>query len=325
MKNSMQKSASSFRAKKKKDLIFYCLMMALPILQFCVMWIGVNINSILLSFKTYDINMNVAWTLKNFVTVIKNFVSDPYLQASVKNSVKFYLINFLITTPTALIISYYFYKKFMFARPLKIILFLPSVISSVVAITVFYYIADRGWPLLVELFTGKTNVMGLLVNADTRTATILLYNIFYALAGGFLFYSSAMSGIDNSISEAAQIDGAGIVQEFIRITMPMIFPTFKTFLASGVAGILIGDYGMYAFAKISGGSAVPTMGYYFTSGIMQDTTQVRYPYFAALGLVLSFATAVIVFAVRGFLNRIDPFEDADGSKKAMRKARRRQR
>ena len=135
------------------------------------------------------------------------------------------------------------------------------------------------------------------------------------MASGFLFYSSAMSGIDESIAEAAQIDGANMVQEFWHITMPMIFPTFKTFLTAGVATILIGDYGMYAFSEISGGSAVPTMGYYFTSGIMQDTTQVRYPYFAALGIILSILTAIIVFSVRGLLNHVDPFEDMDGRKK----------
>lgn len=314
-----KKGESTLQSKKKKDLIFYCMLLVLPLLQFAIMWFGVNINSILLSFKEYDITGNVTWTLNNFKEVIENFATDSYLQDSLFNSVKFYIINFLVTMPTSLIISFYFYKKFAFSKPLKIILFLPSVISGVVAITVFYYIADRGYPFLVELFTGQTNVPGLLVNTETRTGTILGYNIFYAMAGSFLFYTSAMSGIDDSVSEAAQIDGANIWQEFIHVTMPMIFPTFKTFLASGMAGILIGDYGMYAFSKISGGSAVPTMGYYFTAGIMEDTSRVRYPYFAALGICLSIATAIIVYGVRAALNRWDPFEDLDGSKKAQRK------
>ena len=311
----MIKKESTLQSKKQKDLRFYCLMMAIPILQFCIMWIGVNFNSIILSLKEYDIHMNITWTFNNFINVVKDFMSDDYLQTSLWNSVQFYVINFLITTPTSLIISFYFYKKFALARPLKIILFLPSIISAVVAITIFYYLADRGWPLLVEMFTGKQDAMGLLVNTETRLVTILVYNIFYSMASGFLFYSSAMSGIDESIAEAAQIDGANMVQEFWHITMPMIFPTFKTFLTAGVATILIGDYGMYAFSKISGGSAVPTMGYYFTSGIMQDTTQVRYPYFAALGIILSILTAIIVFLVRGLLNHVDPFEDMDGRKK----------
>lgn len=322
MSGLLRKHKSTIQTKKKKDLIFYCMLLALPLTQFLVMWFGVNINSILLSFKHYDLSGNVSLTLDNFVQVFKNFATDDYLRASLANSVKFYLINFVITLPTSLIISFYFYKKFALSKSLKIILFLPSVVAGVVAITVFYYIADRGYPYLVELFTGKENVMGLLVNSETRTTTILFYNIFYSLAGSFLFYTSAMAGIDQSVSEAAQIDGANLVVEFIHVTMPCIFPTFKTFLAAGAATILIGDYGMYAFSKISGGSAVPTMGYYFTAGIMEDTTRVKYPYFAALGIVLSIFTALIVFTIRGLLNQVDPYEDLDGSKKARRKQKR---
>ena len=223
------KKVSTLQSKKQKDLRFYCLMMAIPILQFCIMWVGVNFNSIILSLKEYDIQMNITWTFNNFINVVKDILSDEYLQTSLLNSIQFYIINFLITMPTSLIISFYFYKKFALSRPLKIILFLPSIISAVVAITIFYYIADRGWPILVEMFTGKKDAMGLLVNAETRLVTILVYNIFYSMASGFLFYSSAMSGIDESIAEAAQVDGANMVQEFWHITMPMIFPTFKTF------------------------------------------------------------------------------------------------
>lgn len=303
------------KSKKRRDMIFYCFMIALPVIQFCIMYIGVNINSILLAFKEYDLNMNFTWTMGNFMEVIKNFLGDEYLQTSLRNSVFFYLITTVITLPTSLIISFYFYKNFPFSRILKVILFLPSVIAGVVAVTVFYYIADRGWPILVELFTGKTDAMGLLVNSDTRLVTLLAWNTFYSLASGFLFYSSAMSGIDESISEAARVDGANMVQEFRYITLPMIFPTFYTFLVSGVAGALIGDYGMYAFSKTAGGSAVPTMGYYITSGIMSDTSQVRYPYFAALGIVLSILTSIIVFSTRGFLNRLDPYEEKDVTQK----------
>ena len=303
------------KSKKRRDLIFYCCMMAIPLIQFCVMYIGVNINSIILAFKEYDINMNYSWTIGNFVEVIKNFLHDDYLRASFGNSVMFYLITTIITLPTSLVISFYFYKKYPCARVLKVILFLPSVIAGVVAITVFYYIADRGWPILVELFTGKTDTLGLLVNGETRLVTMLGYNIFYSLSSGFLFYSSAMSGIDESISEAARIDGASLMQEFRHITLPMIFPTFYTFLVAGLAGAFIGDYGMYAFSKVSGGSAVPTMGYYITSGIIQDTSRVRYPYFAALGIVLSIITSIVVFSARKFLNRFDPFEEPTEMKK----------
>ena len=43
---------------KDKDLIFYTLMMLFPVAQFCVMYIGVNFNSILLAFKKIDTMSN---------------------------------------------------------------------------------------------------------------------------------------------------------------------------------------------------------------------------------------------------------------------------
>ena len=115
------KKVSTLQSKKQEDLRFYCLMMAIPILQFCIMWVGVNFNSIILSLKEYDIQMNITWTFNNFINVVKDILSDEYLQTSLLNSIQFYIINFLITMPTSLIISFYFYKKFALSRPLKII------------------------------------------------------------------------------------------------------------------------------------------------------------------------------------------------------------
>ena len=316
LKPPSKRPVSGMKTKKRKDMIFYVCMLALPLLQFGLMWVGVNFNSILLSFKEYtDADRNFVWTLKNFADVFQNiFGKDTVLLVSLKNSVFLYLLTTFVTMPTSLIISFYFYKKFAFSRALKIVLFIPSIISSVVTVTCFYFIADRGYPQIMEMLTGVATE-GLLVNSETRTPTLILYNIFYSMAGNFLFYSSAMSGIDNSVSEAAQIDGANLVQEFFRITLPNIYPMLSTFLVAGLAGALIGDYGMYAFSK-AGGSAIDTMGYYFTRGITLDTTGQTYPHSAALGLVLSAMTCVLVFSARAILNRLDPFRDQHKEVKA---------
>ena len=72
------KKESTLQSKKQKDLRFYCLMMAIPILQFCIMWIGVNFNSIILSLKEYDIHMNITWSINNFINVVNDFMTDEY-------------------------------------------------------------------------------------------------------------------------------------------------------------------------------------------------------------------------------------------------------
>lgn len=309
---------ASVKDGKRKSLIFYCLMMGFPLLQFSIMYIGVNFQSILLAFKEYNLDMSFKWSFGNFSDVIYDYFHSKVLRNSFWNSIKFYFLTTGICLPTSLFISYYLYKKWKFSKQFKIMLFVPSMIAGIVTVTCFYYLADRGWPHLVKLITGNEDTLGLLVNNKTALPTLLFYNIFYGLAGNFLFLTSAMSNIDQSISEAAQIDGANIIQEFFRVTIPMIYPMLTTFVVGGFAGMLIGDYGMYAFSKTAAGSAADTMGRFFTEGVTANGAEIRFPYYAALGLILTVISSAIVFTVRGVMNRFNPFRDTMPRKKARR-------
>jgi len=313
------KKRTAMQTKKRADLKFYCIMMALPVAQFCLMWIGTNFNSILLAFKQYDTNMDFAWSVANFIRVFKNLVSDAGVQKSLLTSLGLWVSTQVLTMPVSLLISYYFYKNFMGSKVFRNIFFIPSVVSGVVTVTIFNYLVDRGYPLLMKTLFDK-EVVGLLVNNQTQLAVIIFYNIFYALVGGFLFYSSAMCGIDESISEAAQIDGATNMQEFRYVTLPMIFPTVSVFLVSSTATIFTGDFSLYAFFKTAGTTNLTTMGYYFVQGLTTWGDR-EYPYFAALGLVLTLFACMIIFPLRALVNRFDPMRDADGAIAAKKQKR----
>ena len=40
---------------KAKDIIFIAALSVLPLVQFAIMWVGVNINSLILPFQKYNI------------------------------------------------------------------------------------------------------------------------------------------------------------------------------------------------------------------------------------------------------------------------------
>jgi hypothetical protein len=40
--------------KRKQDLIFYIVMLAYPVLQFAIFYVGVNFNSILMAFQYFS-------------------------------------------------------------------------------------------------------------------------------------------------------------------------------------------------------------------------------------------------------------------------------
>ena len=60
MDTVIEKSASSRQKNQIKtkrlwrEIIFFAVIAGIPLLQFCVFYIGVNVNSIMLAFKSYD-------------------------------------------------------------------------------------------------------------------------------------------------------------------------------------------------------------------------------------------------------------------------------
>lgn len=321
-KKAKKNSATS--RKRRSELRFYCIMMLFPLLQFCVMWIGVNFNSILLAFKSYNADFSYTWTIDNFKGVILGLIGDATVKDAFGNSIIFWFITTIITFPTSLGISYYIYRNYKFSRLIKTILFLPRMISGPVTAIIIYQLMDRGWPLVMKILFNK-DCLGLLANSETQMIALVVYQLFFSLAGNFIFLSSAMSGIDESISEAARIDGANAWQEFINVTLPLIWPTVSIFLVTSTVSIFTNDYGMYSFYKVAGVTGVNTMGSYFTIGLTEWGMR-RYPYFAAFGLILTAVTALIVFPLRAYVNSKNPLRDADGAlkaKKQMRKEARR--
>ena len=306
-------------SRRRSAMIFYCVMMALPILQFCVMWIGVNFNSLLLAFKSYNADLSYTWTGNNFSSVFDAFVKDATVKDAVKNSCLFWFITTIITFPTSLGISYYIYRNYRFSKLIKTVLFLPRMISGPVTAVIVYQLMDRGYPLLMKVLFDK-DCMGLLANSQTQMMALVVYQLFFSLAGNFIFLSSAMSGIDESVSEAARIDGASAWQEFRYVTLPLIWSTVSIFFVTSTVSIFTNDYGMYSFYKVAGVTGVNTLGAYFTIGLTEWGDR-RYPYFAAFGLVLTAITACIVFPLRAYLNGKNPMNDADGSIAARKKAR----
>ena len=111
--SSPKKMKNSTNTRKQKRLIFYIILMALPMLQFFVLWFCVNINSILLAFKSYDFDTGdytIVW-FDNFKRAFHDFKAIPYFGASIRNTLIIYLCNLIIGTPLTLLFSFYIYKR----------------------------------------------------------------------------------------------------------------------------------------------------------------------------------------------------------------------
>ncbi len=297
-------------SKRKMELIFYISFVAIPILQFFVFYVAVNVNSIRLAFSDYDIKLGkyVFVGLDMFKTVWKDVtVSGSILATSVKNSLIFSLITTSVGVLLALLFSYYIFKKHLGSGFFRVMLFLPSIISAIVLVLIFKYFANNAYPSILDVFGDKPE--GLLVAKDTRIIALLFFNIFIGFGPSTVIYASSMSSIDTSIIEAGQLDGVKPLTEFTKIVFPLIFPTFTTFIVTAVASLFNNQFNLFSFF----GESLPntnmyTMGYYIFRAVNSSAgaTKHDYAYLSALGLLCSCVAIPITFLTKHFMEKYDP-------------------
>ena len=62
----------------------------------------------------------------------------------------------------------------------------------------------------------------------------------WGFGGGMLIYLSALQGVPTALYEAAEIDGAGRIQQFFNVTIPMISPVLLfTFITGTIAAMQV--------------------------------------------------------------------------------------
>ena len=306
-----QKTLQKRKGRIGRDwLLFYILMAAFPVLQFCIFYIGVNANMITKAFSAYDMNTGtyVFNGIENFRRLFYELVSDPVYGVSLKNSLIAYLLITGISLPLSLLMSYYIFKKGIGHKMFRSVLFLPSIISPMVLSTIFRIVTDKVYPELIFKITGEY-VPGLLMS-DSKTVFMLA--CFYTIWTGFgvttMMYRGAMDGVTPSILEAASIDGAGEFVQFYKIILPMIFPTVSVFLLTGITGIFMNQINLFnIFSSNLGDQMVKTFGYQFFLETSQATLS-DYPRLTAIGLLLSAVTIPVVLGLRRLFNKLDPME-----------------
>ncbi len=295
--------------KKKKlfdgNFLFYVLMMLFPVAQFAIFYIGVNARSFLYAFQSIDaLSGEVTWTIKSLTDAFEK-MTEPTLMTTFGMSFLYFLLTYAIGTILALLFSYFIYKKLPMGSFFKVMLFLPSILSAIVMVTIYQYFVETAIP---EISGGA--IKALITNPDTRFWAIIFYNILVGFGTSVLMYSNAMSGLSNDVIEAAKIDGCNAWQEFIHIVLPGIYPTITTFAITSVASIFTSQMNLFSFYGVTAPESVQTYGYYLYSlTISAGINESEYPYICAVGLLLTLIAVPMTLIAKQLLEKLGPSED----------------
>ena len=291
--------------QKRGQIIFAVVMLTIPVLQYIIFYIGVNLNSILMAFRTYE-RTSQGWVTRfagfdNFVLLFRQiFGRDSVeLKSAFLNSFKLCFLNLFLKTPIALLFSFYICKKLFFHNVYRTILFLPNIISSVTLVIMFKNFVDGGF----LQYTGEG-----LIYTQNRFL-LVFYWVWSSLGITVLIYSNAMSKVDMSIVESARLDGATAMREFVSIYLPIIFPSVVTFIVSSLSAMFIDQMNLFSFYTNSANTEHVTVGYYLYRETQRATVGGEilknvFPMLSAFGLCLTIICAPITLGMRALLLKI---------------------
>lgn len=291
-----------------RDYVFYFVLVIIPVVQFAIMYVAVNFNSILMSFQSYDKDTGVfSWAgLDNYKRFFTELGTNSLWKTMFLNSTIAFFVAQFITKSLAVFFSYYIYKKHFGYKVFRVILFIPSIISSVVTVAVFSQFIDGAFPSILNSWFGMT-AQGGLANQETTFFWILFYNVWIAFGPSLLIYSSTMNDISPSVTEAAKIDGCKPFMEFFHIILPNIWPTYVVFTVATLASYFGNSLSIYAFYGSWADDRLYTFGYYlFRNAEIYKGSLEGYPYLSTIGVCFTAVLVPIVLGIRKLMLKFGP-------------------
>ena len=311
----MEQTKILFKGKRKKksvnEIVFMVTLMAIPVLHFCVFWLFINIDSILLSFKKFNM-MEGMWEwagLANYRALWTEFNKPgSVLPRAIVNSFSVFLWNDFVILPISLFCAYMLYKKMPLNNFYKVVFFLPSIISVTVLTLSFSYMLNSFLP---DLFM-KMGIFDLIPfegffgSPKTAWWTILFYGLWSGIGGNIVLMSGAMARIPAEVLEAGKLDGLGLMGELWYVVIPLIGSTLATLLLMGTAVI----FSYFLQPKLLlGDAAASAQGYTIALYIVTNVRDNGTPQMAmgaSIGVLCALIGTPIVLIVRKVLDKAFP-------------------
>ena len=175
--------------------------------------------------------------LANYLT----FLKDPDAGASLFGSLSYFLLSVPLEMVVALLLAAVFTSdRLRGKRIMRTLFFMPSIIPAIAIFIIISGLIDPNTGWIVRLF-----------HLSSATPLYTLFPIILSLwtiGPGFLIMLGAMQAVPKELYEAARVDGAGPVNRFISITIPMcspaIFFSLVINMISAFGGVALIDRGL---------------------------------------------------------------------------------
>ena len=285
----MNKAKKLLYSQKIAPFVF-CLPFVISLLVF---WLYPLVTGILMSFQTVDFGVTQWVGVSHYAKLAK----DPFFKTAVLNSIEYMALTLLLLVPIPMLLAVLIESRITKARGLwKVIMYIPALTSVVISGMLFRLMFSEGaggqMNQLMQ-WLGQAPIPWLKAKG-TGWVALLLLCMWRWTGVNMLYFVSGLNGIDGTLYQSADIDGANAKQKLWYITLPLLKPTTVYVITISVfAGL---SMFLESFMLWNGNSSpknigLTIVGYLYKRGI--ETNELGYA--CAVGVVLMVIALIINF------------------------------
>lgn len=310
MKIQQDKGLSKNRHPKIKKLKdnWEFLAIAAPGILLLLMFNYLPMFGIIISFKSFNPNKGIFGSPWNGLENFKFFFTSPDAVRIIRNTVLYSLDFIFLTMACAVTLALLFYalKNRIALKTYNTIVILPKFLSMVLIAYIVY--------TFLNPVSGVINKLLVLLGAEavdwySEPAAwpfiLTIVHIWQTVGMSSIVYYAALMSIDESLFEAAMLDGATKLQQIKYIAIPHLFSVMSIQLILSFGGLFSGDFGLFYQVPRDVGLLYPTtdiISTYVFRGLKNGSLSVS----SAIGLVQSVLGVIMVVGVNQIVRKLSP-------------------
>ncbi len=293
--------------KKNKWLVAMCI----PAIVFFIVFSYIPMAGLYIAFVNYKPSTGI-W-LSDFVG-LKNFefffTSKDWITITTNTlylNVLFIASSTIASVAIAIMLSEI--KNKIVKKITQSIVILPHFMSwTIISLFSVAIIASDGFinQMIVAVTGNPENTIAFYNTPSVWPALLVCLKVWQGAGFGSIVYLATITGIDQSVYEAAAVDGASRWQRITKITLPLLKNTVVMLTIMSVGKIFYGDFGMI-YAMVGTNSLLyPTtdvIDTYLLRAMMENTNMGMT---AAIGLVQSVLGFLLVVLSNSVANKVSP-------------------
>lgn len=190
------------------------------------------IQSLWMSFTDYSIYGNPKFI--GFDNYVEMFTGDRMFKTSLIITFQYVLLFVPVKTIAALLVAKLLNQKIKGMAIYRTIYYIPSIIGAGVAMAVTWKIVLSRTGFVNQLLDSiGLGPFDFLTSPDMSLGTLAMMGA-WQFGSAMVVFLAALKQVPKDLYEAADIDGAGKVRQFFRVTLPMISSTILFNLIMGI-------------------------------------------------------------------------------------------